>query len=63
MRNTPEKWAELQAGTDAWAAGATDKEILRMVQSLQVNWKLTGSRDSWDLLQCLYAVQHRRSFQ
>jgi hypothetical protein len=59
--NTPEQWAALQAKTDEWAADVSDERLGKFVRALQLNWRETRSADAWDQLQCLYAVQQRRS--
>jgi hypothetical protein len=61
MINTPEQWAALQTATEQWAAGVSDERLARFVRALQLNWRETRSRDAWEQLQCLYAVQHQRS--
>jgi len=60
--NTPQAWQDLEATVLAAVAPMSDAELTRYCAQLQRGWKETREPIVWDILQAVYAEQHRRRF-
>ena len=61
--HTPQAWYSLRAKVQTATAGLTDQQLTDRTAQLQRRWRDHKRGATWNVLQKLYAEQHRRRFQ